>query len=116
MGRLLDVGDDTRNQKAEPDVESDPARVDARDGGGVDEPDAADEGSTTGPTPDPTGTPTASIDNNDRLLIRHLKIHATYRCVLVAVNKYGASPPSRVVTATTNGLAPTVNPASAAVV
>lgn len=46
------MGDDTRNQKAEPDVQGDPARVDARDGGGVAEADEADEGSTTGPSPD----------------------------------------------------------------
>lgn len=40
------------NEKAEPDVEGDEARVDSRDTGGVPDPDASDEGSTTGSTPD----------------------------------------------------------------
>lgn len=40
------------NEKAEPDVEGDEARVDSRATGGVPDPDASDEGSTTGSTPD----------------------------------------------------------------
>jgi hypothetical protein len=40
--------------KAEADVESDSARVDSRKTGGVADPDASDEGSTTGGTPDET--------------------------------------------------------------
>jgi hypothetical protein len=40
------------SEKPEPDVQSDPARVDSRQIGGVEEPDAEDEGSTTGATPD----------------------------------------------------------------
>lgn len=42
------------NDKAESDVEPDPARVDSRDTGGQPDPDASDQGSTTGPTPDGT--------------------------------------------------------------
>lgn len=38
--------------KAEPDVDGDPARVDARDTGGVPDPAKDDQGSTTGTTPD----------------------------------------------------------------
>jgi len=38
--------------KAEPDVEDDPARVDARDTGGVPDSGKGDQGSTTGTTPD----------------------------------------------------------------
>lgn len=37
--------------KAESDVEPDPARVDARQTGGVPDPDAEDQASTTGTTP-----------------------------------------------------------------
>jgi len=40
------------SEKAEPDVEGDDARADSRHTGGVEEPGAADEGSTTGATPD----------------------------------------------------------------
>jgi hypothetical protein len=36
------------NDKAEPDTEADPHRVDARQTGGVPDPDAPDNGSTTG--------------------------------------------------------------------
>jgi hypothetical protein len=45
------MADDSR-EKAESDVEPDPARVDARDTGGVPDPDADDQASTTGTTPD----------------------------------------------------------------
>lgn len=43
-----------RKDKAESDVDPDEARVDSRETGGVPEPDASDEGSTTGATPDET--------------------------------------------------------------
>ena len=38
--------------KPEADVDDDPARVDARDTGGVPDPGKPDQGSTTGTTPD----------------------------------------------------------------
>jgi hypothetical protein len=37
--------------KAEDDVQADPARANSRETGGVEDPDAADQGSTTGTTP-----------------------------------------------------------------
>ena len=40
------------SEKPEPDVESDPARVDSRATGGVSDPDKPDQNSTTGTTPD----------------------------------------------------------------
>jgi hypothetical protein len=40
------------NDKAESDTESDPARVDSRDTGGVPDPAKPDQASTTGTTPD----------------------------------------------------------------
>ena len=40
--------------RAESDVQADPARADARDTGGVPDPEAADQASTTGTTPDET--------------------------------------------------------------
>lgn len=40
------------DERAEPDVQADPARADARDTGGVRDPDKPDQGSTTGSTPD----------------------------------------------------------------
>jgi hypothetical protein len=43
-----------RKDKAEADVDPDEARADSRETGGVPEPDASDEGSTTGGTPDET--------------------------------------------------------------
>lgn len=39
------------DEKAEPDVEADPARANSRATGGVPNPDAVDNGSTTGTTP-----------------------------------------------------------------
>lgn len=40
------------NDKAESDVDADPARVDSRDTGGVPDAGKPDQGSTTGTTPD----------------------------------------------------------------
>lgn len=40
------------HERAEPDVEADPARADARDTGGVPDERKPDQGSTTGTTPD----------------------------------------------------------------
>jgi hypothetical protein len=40
------------NDKAEPDTESDPARANSRDTGGVEDSSKPDQGSTTGTTPD----------------------------------------------------------------
>jgi hypothetical protein len=42
------------NEKAEPDVDVDPERVDARATGGVADVSKPDQGSTTGTTPDET--------------------------------------------------------------
>jgi hypothetical protein len=41
-----------RTERAEPDTQADPARVDSRETGGVEDESKPDQGSTTGTTPD----------------------------------------------------------------
>lgn len=49
----MDRNVDTRGEhKAEPDVDPDYQRADGRDTGGVPDPEASDQGSTTGSAPD----------------------------------------------------------------
>lgn len=48
------MAENESRHRAESDVQADPARVDARDTGGVPDPAAADQASTTGTTPDET--------------------------------------------------------------